>query len=506
MAKTKVIIIGAGLAGLSAGCYLQMNGFETEIFEAHNVPGGCVTSWKRKDYLIDGSIHGLVGSSPDHPMYSIWNEIIDMNELQFYDSPTIRGIISKNGEMFYEYSDLDLLQEAMESISPEDKKIIRKYINTIRKLQKYKMFEIIAGKPMEFYGFFDYLKMIRLLPALFLMKKWQKTTVKKFSKQFKNPLLQEVVSYYDSPILFEMLVQSEMDQKRSGYPLGGSLNFSKKIEERYLELGGLIHYRAKVLEINTKTNGDSKSDEAIGITLESGEKFKADLVISAADGYTTLFKMLNGKYLSENLKKLYKEKDLNTSRFLAFIGVKKDLGNFPATIRIALVEPFLLADGSIHNFLDLRLFHIDPKSAPEGKTLIEISFKTKYFEFWSELRKNNRSSYKELKEKICQELIEIISARMIDISEDIDMTDISTPATVQRYTGNWQGSIQGWANDNLFEMKKVEKELPNLHNFYMIGHWVQPGGGVPIAFLSGRTITQIICQRLNIHFKTTVGG
>jgi phytoene dehydrogenase-like protein len=48
MGNKKVIIIGAGIAGLSAGCYLQMNGYDTEIFELHNIPGGLCTGWKRK--------------------------------------------------------------------------------------------------------------------------------------------------------------------------------------------------------------------------------------------------------------------------------------------------------------------------------------------------------------------------------------------------------------------------------------------------------------------------
>jgi protoporphyrinogen oxidase len=60
MAK-KVDIIGAGIAGLSAGCYLQMDGYDAEIFELHDKkPGGLYTSWKRRDYTIDGFIHWLL--------------------------------------------------------------------------------------------------------------------------------------------------------------------------------------------------------------------------------------------------------------------------------------------------------------------------------------------------------------------------------------------------------------------------------------------------------------
>ncbi|MCK4323768.1 MAG: NAD(P)/FAD-dependent oxidoreductase, partial [Armatimonadetes bacterium] len=52
-----IIIIGAGIAGLSAGCYARMNGYRTTIFEMHDKPGGLCTSWKRRGYTIDGCLH-----------------------------------------------------------------------------------------------------------------------------------------------------------------------------------------------------------------------------------------------------------------------------------------------------------------------------------------------------------------------------------------------------------------------------------------------------------------
>ena len=72
------------------------------------------------------------------------------------------------------------------------------------------------------------------------------------------------------------------------------------------------------------------------------------------------------------------------------------------------------------------------------------------------------------------------------------MIDVATPATYIRYTGNWKGSTQGWAVDNPFKMGSIKKELPNLSNFYMVGQWVEPCGGLPIVLKSGRDIAQII--------------
>ena len=81
------------------------------------------------------------------------------------------------------------------------------------------------------------------------------------------------------------------------------------------------------------------------------------------------------------------------------------------------------------------------------------------------------------------------------------MIDVATPTTFHRYTNNWKGSTQGWANENLFANKPIKKELPDLNSFYMIGHWVIPGGGVPNAFMSGRTVAQIICKKEKKRFR-----
>jgi phytoene dehydrogenase-like protein len=65
MSDQSIIIIGAGISGLSAGCYGQLNGYRTQIFEMHNKSGGVCTSWKRKGYTI-GTAGWLSGSRPEN--------------------------------------------------------------------------------------------------------------------------------------------------------------------------------------------------------------------------------------------------------------------------------------------------------------------------------------------------------------------------------------------------------------------------------------------------------
>ncbi len=70
-----IIIIGAGIAGLAAGCYGQMNGYRTQIFELHNHLGGLCTAWDRKGYTFDGCIHYLFGTAPGQAFHHVWEEL-----------------------------------------------------------------------------------------------------------------------------------------------------------------------------------------------------------------------------------------------------------------------------------------------------------------------------------------------------------------------------------------------------------------------------------------------
>ncbi|MFX0174342.1 MAG: phytoene desaturase family protein [Candidatus Hodarchaeota archaeon] len=501
MGKT-VVIIGAGIAGLSVGCYLQMNGFSTRIYEQHNLPGGCSTSWKRQGYNIGGSIHGLVGSSPTSPMYKIWDEIIDMEAVEFHHFKSRMNLHYRDGTGFKKIdvpSNIDNLRETLLKISPEDKKAIDEFINAIRYFQKSDMFSKMTSKPREFYNILDIIKMIPRVSTFRFMKKWYDLTASQYPKHFKNPILQKIFQNLSSPILFEILVLAEMARRNSGFPMKGALAFSKTIEKKYLELGGKIFYNHKVVNINIASKTHLKQDFVTGITLQSEEVINADFVISAMDGKTTIFEMLNGKYLNKNIKETYEKTKLNPSRIYISIGLTKQITSGAGVDRILLEKPFSLPDGTEWEAIDVRIFDFNG-FAPEGKTLLNVEFPTHEYNYWAELRETDRQTYHEKKQEIVDSVIKNLEKVFGEIRTHIDMIDVATPATFHRYTGNWKGSIQGWDNENIFFRKFIKKELPNLMNFYMTGQWVQPGGGVPAVFLNGRDLAKILCKRENQNF------
>jgi phytoene dehydrogenase-like protein len=492
----KIIIIGSGISGLSAGCYLQMNGYDTEIFELHNISGGLCTAWKRKGYTFDGCIHSIGGLNPRFKLYHYWNELIDINQLKFYYHDALGVVEDENGKIATMFTDPDKLEKELISIAPEDRGFIRSLVKGIKKLANI---DLMPSKPLELWNPLDYyLNQFKVAPVLYYLMKWSKS-VEDMSKECKSEKLKRALNmdfFSRYPALFLLMSLGNLYNKNSGYPIGGSLPFARLLEKKYLELGGKIHYKSKVIKINTKDN------QAVGIILENGEIHNdADLVISAADGHYTIFKMLEGKYIDKKVKKLYNEHPRWPSMSLVSLGISRTFKNEPTSIELHLDKELTIDEKSKLNSIPITIYNFDPTLAPEGKTCMRVMLKTDNYQYWDSLRKSNIEGYNQEKDRLTQEIIKILDKRFGNIVNNIEVINVATPATFHRYTNNWMGSTQGWNWLPSLIPESIKKELPGLKNFYLIGQWTTPGGGVSTAFLSGRDITRIICKRDKKKFQ-----
>lgn len=192
----KVKIIGAGFAGLTVGCYLQMNGYETEIFEKHSISGGLCTSWKRSGYNFDGCIHYFVGSDIGSAFYKLWQELLEFEEMKFVNHSTRVFIELKenmdkyDNKVFNLYSNVDELERYLLDLSPEDELLIKEFIDAIKFIQKYEIPPLIEKAP-EIRTVFDKIKMIKYIPLIKFLLKWSKITSVTFAKSFKSKFLKE---------------------------------------------------------------------------------------------------------------------------------------------------------------------------------------------------------------------------------------------------------------------------------------------------------------------------
>lgn len=500
MQNKTVNIIGAGISGLSLGCYLQMNGYQTQIFERHNIPGGLCTSWEKKGYTFDGCAHWILGSDKGSSFYKVWNELINMRKLEWVNHDIRMFIEVKNSRdkygsnVFRFYTNLDKLQAYLIDLSPEDEKTIRDFIKPMRVIQKFEMPPIMDDLPL-IPSIIRSIKMARYAEFLFtFLKLWGKTNYT-FAAKLKNAFLKESFEMlYDGEevnLLVIYFPMASFDKASAGYPLGGSLKFAKHFEKRYLQLGGKIHYHTPVHKIITE-NGVAKALE-----VRHGKVHESDLIISCADWYLTTFEFLEGKFVNQAMLDLKEGKSLEV--FFAVMqfsyGINKDLSDLPHLIRYPLDAPLLSPDGTEYTRMEIHIYSYDKTMAPEGKSTVVVSFYTKQRNFWINHRKTNRAEYRRIKNEFAEKITEQLDKRLGGIKEFIEVVDVATPATTLRYTGNWKGAAQGlMAGKNFLASVPIKHTLPGLKNFYYASHWNRPSGGLPIAIVEGRSLAKKICK------------
>ncbi len=505
----KINIIGGGVSGLTAGIYLQMNGFETHIFEKHSIPGGLCTSWKKGEYTFDSCAHWILGSDTGSSFYKIWSEILDMKKIAFCNH-AIRVEVgtkehaNKYGEKNFKlYTNLTELENYMIDLAPEDTKEIKKFIKPMRIMQKFDLPPIIDDLPF-FQSMLRSIKMAKYLEFLYWFLKIKNYTNYTYAKKFKNAFLRESFELlYDGEEVNMMVLTmplSVFDKKSAGYPIGGSMAFAKKIEETYVKLGGTMHYKTPVKKIITE-DGIAK-----GLLVRNEVKHFSDLTLSAADWNFTAFEALDGKFADQHMLDVRELKKMEVfySVMQFSFGIGKDLSEWPHFFRVPMNEPLISPDGSSYPRFEVHIYNYDNTLAPKGKTSVTVSYYTTNRDFWIDARKNDRPKYRQAKEEFTQKIIDLLDKTLGGIKDSIEVIDIATPATFQRYTGNWKGSTQGWLpGKNLLAKSPVGFKFPGLKNFYYSSHWNQPGGGLPIAIKTGRDVAKLICKEHNVKFKVT---
>lgn len=122
MATKSIIIIGAGMGGLAAGIYGQLNGYTTRIFEMHCKPGGQCAAWRRQGYLFDGCIHHLFGCDPSSRIYDLWFELGAMPR-DLVPIQECVSVVSPDGRLFHDYYNLERLEHHLRELSPGEDKV-----------------------------------------------------------------------------------------------------------------------------------------------------------------------------------------------------------------------------------------------------------------------------------------------------------------------------------------------------------------------------------------------
>ncbi|GIM30277.1 hypothetical protein CPJCM30710_29430 [Clostridium polyendosporum] len=483
----KIIIVGAGIGGLSAGIYGLKAGFDAEIYEMHTIPGGECTGWNRGGYHFDSCIHWLTGTKKDTQLYKMWCEVGALDNVEIYNHDYFT-CYEKEGKKVYIYRDIEKLRTHLLDISPEDKNQIEELCNYIKRFQTCYM---PADKPQDMMSFFDLFKMIKSMKSVLpLMSKLNKITVKEYLSRFKSSLIRgalssTIIDYYSSTALFFTL--STFTADNGGWPRGGSLAMSKRMSKRFEDLGGKITYGAKVRRIIVENN------TATGIELLDGRIVKGDYIISATDADVTLSKLLQNKYKDKKFETMYSNsEDYPIPNCVQVsLGVNEDLSHIPHCISFS-TTPFDIG-GKVIDSLGIKHYCYEPDFAPNGKSVINCVLTNCDYDFWKKKRENI-SEYKAAKAEVAEEVMIRIVERFPELLGKFEVIDVTTPVTYERYCGAYRGAWMSFAITPKGKFISHSGILKGLNNFYMAGQWTLLPGGLPSALVSGKFAVQRICK------------
>lgn len=496
-----VIIIGAGIAGLATGCYAQMNGYDSQIFELHDLPGGLCTAWERKGYTFDGCIHYLFGTAPGQPFHQVWEELGATNGREMINHEELMQIVGPDGQRLIVYCDPDQLESHMLQLSPKDEKQIRALADGIRTFVDFDM-SMLQAKPRNLMSPLDWRDFgLQVLPYAASLARWGTVSASEFGERFSDPFLRRAVpqmfAWPECPVMAGMSLLAYMHTGNAGFPAGGSLAFAQAIERRYISLGGQIHYGAQVERILTD------HDRVTGVRLYDDSIHLADIVVSAADGRGTLFDMLDGAHIDRSLANVYQSDLPIHSMVQVSLGIDQDLADEPHWATYLLPDRLEIS-GTQHESIGVKHYGFDPSLAPAGKSSVVVMLKSEH-SYWHRIYA--RRLYDTEQSQVAGIVINYLESLYPGISEKIEVRDVATPMSYERYTGNWLGSTCGWllTKDTMRLMiQGLPKTVPTLENFYMAGQWVEPGGSVPVVAMSGRNAVQLMCAADNRPFSTTI--
>ncbi len=487
MAEKKLVVVGAGIAGLSAGVYAQRSGFETVILEKHIIPGGLSTSWTRKGYLFEGGMHWLTGSSEKLTLNRIWHEVgaLKENNPIFYRDP-IYTLITKDGKQLRLFRDTKKLKEELLAYSPEDKKMINRLCSDIKLFINVHMLvtdiSCLKSKLPTHPKLSEYLAMAPALGRLLNLLKMSYTDyIAKFKNKDLRELLLSVIGQRYNALSFIYTLAS-FSCGDCGYPKGGSLRLTKNMADTFESLGGKIEYRQaveKVVVENGKVTG----------VIANGKKIEADAVIVTQDTRKTvedLFEIpLKERWISAMKKKVVSEQNMYIG-----LGIKCDLKNYPQCAIFPLEKPFN-AGGVEFTHFRVNNYSLYENHAPQGCATLTCLLLGDSYAYWKKAKEEG--TYKAKKQELAERFIAELEKFIPEVKENVEVYDVATPLTYERYCGTFEGSwMSVWkAGAASFRLPQKSKTVEGL---YFASQRSMMPGGLPIAVCAGRKAVQYLCR------------
>ena len=478
---SKILIVGGGVAGLSAGIFAQLNGHQAVICEKNLTVGGNLTGWQRGDYHIDNCIHWLTGTNPSTATYKTWEALGVLGDVEIYQGETLYTC-EYQGETLSLYKDIHKLKSEMLRISPRDEKEIISFIKAIKLIQGLSG---IGGENHD-----QKISPFRLMLSAPLLIRYHRMSTLDLSQKFTHPLLKRFITYFIGECFASLaliFVFAHFCGENAGIPKGSSVAMAQRMANRFKELDGTILISKEVDRVNLE-NGVAKS-----VQFKDGSVEACDYVVLATDPRVTFGKLINAT-MPRELERQYT--DTRLLRFSSYhCAFSCDLADLPFKGDFVFEVPQKYWGKLQTKFLTIREFSHERDFAPEGKSIIQsLTFccENSAKEFIK--LKSNPEKYKSKKKELSSIIERLIVKKFPQLMGKLSCIDVWTPASYKKYVNSEIGSYMSFVFGPRVLPLEVTSRIKELDNVFLATQWQQIPGGLPISASEGKRAVEAICK------------
>ncbi len=483
---SKVAIIGSGMGGLVAGNLLAKKGHDITIFESHIKPGGYTSGFWRKGFYFES---GTLSFESSEAIFATMKEIGVFDKIPF-TRQYARWVFPDFDCEVYSWDDL---KKALLEAFPSEKEALTGYYTEVDKMCHAMR---AMGQPRNLIQALAF--PFNLIKVIKIFAKYKNTTISEFTAKYfdKDSKLYRFLKNIGYPDMGAAILGGAILSFFEDYwtVKTGMQSWADVLAENFKSLGGELRLKSKVDRIITKDGAP------VGVSCE-GKDYPADYVISASDYKKTFLQLLDDKtLLPQELKEKIEKAPVSEGFFTVYLGMNLPQEKMKEYLKIPHVyysddnpEADIYDSDDEEYFSKAWLMVYSPsfmnaELAPEGKSslMIQTMCPYKWMENWGG---GDRETYKRLKEKAKNVLIDKTSAIIPDLRQHIEFDDAATPLTYERYTHNTDGATSAWSwnpNKKFYEKGFSTQIKTPIKNLYIGSCWSGQIGGVPSAVFAAK--------------------
>ena len=494
---TRVIVIGAGIGGLTTAAVLARAGLDVTVLESQVYPGGCTGTFFHQGYRFDSGATLAAGFYPGGPM-DLVSQAAGITSWPIQKSNMAIVVHLPDGTQINRWTDDSQRGEDHKELGPHSSAFYKWQNQTANSLWKL----ALKLPPWPPQSIADFARISEIgIPWLlsdhnFLVLR---DSFRKVSSHLQNAS-DNLRLFVDAQLLISAQVTSEyanafygaaaLDLPRRGvvHLMGGMGAIAETLVDSIRSNGGQVFYRQEVTHISTITKN------RMLVESKQGGSFEADVVIGNLSPWNAA--ALVDKELKGKFSRIQSELSDGWGAFMVYVGLK-DCNlqpDFPLHHQIIVRRPF----GEGNSVFASLSPSWDPGRAPVGHRALTISTHTKLSEWWN-LYEHDRVAYEARKEELAVKTLSAAEIALPGLRESANMIMSGTPVTFQRYTLRERGWVGGFPQTSLF--RAIGPRIAS--NFWLVGDSIFPGQSTAAVSLGGLRVADMVLKKIGIRQKYT---